>query len=167
MNPADKDTKVTPQQTTRVNVPPPEVRPSTPQADEIKLLASTLFEPLMTSSCFHGSGHVATIHLRRRVPVLVIDNLVSEPEPEPQGAGVAQPHPDVGSVGPLGPLLDLRLLVTVGDGGQFPVVLPAVIQGLLPGLVHPDQDDFICWGGNGDKRGIKLLTVGSTALRSI
>lgn len=102
--------------------------------------------PLMFSSSLHGSRHVTVIHLF--LPVLILDFLVADPEPEFQSAGVAQTRPDVGRGGALGFLLDPCLLVTVSDGDQVIVVLSAVREGLLPGLLFFDQDHVFCHGRN-------------------
>ena len=128
------------------NTPPENRKASKLRAEEIKLPHIVLFDPLVFSSCLHGSRHVAVVHLYVRGPVLVVDSLVGDPEPGLQNAGEAQCQPDVGAGGVLGSLLDPPLLLSVSDGDQVVVVFSAVIDGLLPGLVLFDQDHIVCQG---------------------
>lgn len=98
----------------------------------------------MWASTIHGSRHVTAISRSVRVPVFIFNYLIGDPEPETQSAGVAQSKPYVGRVGLLDFLLDPVLFIGVSNGHQVIVLLSAVIQGLLPGLVFFDQDEIIC-----------------------
>lgn len=112
----------------------------------------------MSSSAVHGSRYVTLLHLWVLGPVLITDGLISDPEPEAQRAGVAQPHPDVRSGGILGFLLDQYLVFKTGDGDQVMVVCSAVVQGILPGHALFDQDHCICRGRNSeDSSAVQLI----------
>lgn len=104
-----------------------ETKESVFKTDEVKPLLIGRTDPLMLTFGFHGSRHVALVTLSIWGPVLIADELVSDPEPETQSAGVAQSHPDMLSVSLLGPVLDPSLLVEVSDGDQLIVVLSAVL----------------------------------------
>ena len=64
--------------------------------------------------------------------------LATEPVPEVQGAGVVQAQPHSISGRPPGFLLHTSQRDLVVDGDQVIVVLPAVVDGLCPGLVLVD-----------------------------
>ncbi|KAG7229366.1 hypothetical protein INR49_012883, partial [Caranx melampygus] len=59
-------------------------------------------------------------------------------EPETQGAGVAKAQPHIGSVSLSGLYLNPDLILLIKNGGQVPVIVPAVVQGMFP--VHALAD---------------------------
>lgn len=93
---------------------------------EVKLLIVRMFYPLMLTSSFHGSRQITDILLSIFLPVIIFDDLITDPEPELQRAGVAQPEPHVGRWGVLGFDLDPFLVPRVSDRDQVIVVLSAV-----------------------------------------
>ena len=110
-------------------------------ADEMKLFTVSLFVPLSIS--LHRDSTVTTNSLFFGGQVGIADRMITDPERQIQSAGVAHSQPDELSVGHLGSLFDPSLLVTVSDGDQVTVVLSAVSQGLIPSLLHFDQDHFV------------------------
>lgn len=114
------------------------------RTEEIKLIIIRLTDPLLLSCSIYGSRHVTDVNFAVGVPVLISNDLISDPEPEAQSAGVAQPQPDKRSGGVFCLFLEPHLLLAVGDGNQILVFLSAVIKGFLPGFVFLDQDHVIC-----------------------